>query len=118
MCIRDSYYAEYQPEKTKLKEALELMEKPLRERSEVPSIVDTAAWIHYRLGDYEKARDLMLGVEDKIGDSGVLNYHLGMILLNLGDREKAAVRLKKAVESEGDFPGKEEARKELAGLSG
>jgi tetratricopeptide (TPR) repeat protein len=110
------YYAEYQPEEGRLEEALKLIERPLKERPDAPSIVDTAAWIHFRMGNLEKARDLMLSVEEKIGDEGVLNYHLGMIYLGLGEKEKAASRLKTAVESEGDYPGKEEARKALEGL--
>lgn len=110
------YYAEDRPDEKHLKEALRLIEKPLQAQPETPNIVDTAAWIHYRMGDYEKAKNLMLTIADKIEDSGVLHYHLGMIYLKLAEEVKAAEHLNAAVKSAQDFPGKKEAQTVLKDL--
>ena len=84
--------------------------RPLQEHKDVIHVLDTEAWICYRKGDYEKARDILLGVEEKARDMPVISYHLGMILLQLGEKEKAMGYLESAVNSKETFPGIEEAR--------
>ena len=55
--------------------------------------------------------------EEKIKDNPVVNYHLGMIHLGLGERVKAKKHLQAAVNSKQAFSGKEEAEKALLELT-
>ena len=62
--------------------------------------MDTAAWVYYRAGEYDKALELLSGVEEKIKQVPEALYHLGMIHKELGNREKALNYLQEALASE------------------
>jgi len=112
------YYAEFEPTEENLKKALEIIEAPLQKHPDNLSIVDTAAWIHFRMGDYEKAKRLLMTVLDKIEDTPDVNFHLGMIHYKLGEEEKAAERLRIALQGDRKFVGREEAEETLKKLGG
>jgi len=44
-------------------------------------------------------------VEDKVKEAPIIQYHLGMIHLKLGEKEKASEYLNGALTSKGDFDG-------------
>ena len=50
----------------------------------------------------------------KLPDKGVIQYHLGLALLKVGDENGARKALTSAVKSPADFAGKDEARRVLA----
>ena len=83
----------------------------------MPHILDTAAWIYFRQGNFSKALDLLVGVEDKVKKAPLISYHLGMIYFELGEKEKAEEYLERSVGSKEEFPGKKEAREALMRLS-
>ena len=85
----------------------------LREHKTVAHVQDTGAWIAYRRGDFKKARDLLMGVEDEIKETPVITYHMGMILLELGEEKRAKEYLQMALRDEQDFVGRKEAEKTL-----
>lgn len=79
-------------------------------------MVDTAAWIYYRKGDLARARDLLLGVEEKFDNRPTVYYHIEIIYFNLGQKGKAKEYLQMAIESKESFPGRQEAAKALKEL--
>jgi predicted Zn-dependent protease len=82
-----------------------------------PDFMDTTAWLYYRQGRLAKARDLLLSMEDKIGNRPVIQYHLGMIYLGLEQKAEAKAHLELAIRSKQDFPGRTEAERVLNDLS-
>jgi tetratricopeptide (TPR) repeat protein len=108
------YYAEYEPTDQNLAKAENLVKPLLPKYKNVLHLVDTMAWIYYRQGYYDKAWRLLLAVEEKIPDIPVINYHMGMIYLSLGEKAKAKKHLQLAVNTQEPFPGREEAMKALA----
>ena len=55
----------------------------------------------------------MTGVEEKIKNVPVINYHLGMIYLKLGEDKEAGRYLQMSVSGKQKFPGRKEAEKAL-----
>jgi tetratricopeptide (TPR) repeat protein len=110
------YYAAHEPTTENLARAQALIEPLIQKHKDLPHIVDTAAWVYYRQGKYEKARDLLMQVEEKVSDIPSINYHLGMIYLQLGDKRKAEKHLRLALQSEEPFPEKEDAKDTLQSL--
>jgi len=111
------YYAEHEPTSENLAKAEELIEPLIQKHKNSPHILDTAAWVYYRQGKYEKARDLLISVEDKSRDMPSINYHLGMIYLELGEKKEAEKYLRLALKSETPFPEKETAQNALHSLN-
>ncbi|MBW2109214.1 MAG: tetratricopeptide repeat protein [Deltaproteobacteria bacterium] len=110
------YYAEHEPTKENLARAQELI-GPLATRfKDNADVVDTAAWVAYRKGDLEKARDLLEAVSDKSESRPIIKYHLGMIYLGLGEKDRARAALQDATQDAEDYPGRGEAEKALAAL--
>lgn len=110
------YYAQHDPTEEKLLKAEKLLRPLQRKHPNVPQIMDTAAWISYRKGELEKARDILAPFAAKTRQMSTIQYHLGMIYLGLGEKEPAAEALAAALEDGRDFPGKDEARRSLAEL--
>ena len=86
------------------------------EKTEKPAFLDTAGWIYYRKGDYDKAAEILKGVVEKAPQVPVFQYHLGMAYLNLGDKAAASEHLTRATDGEFSYEGIEEARAALKGL--
>ena len=59
------YYVEHEPTTEGLNKAARIIKPLLKAHKESPQIVDTAAWLHYRNGEFEKGRDLILGMDEK-----------------------------------------------------
>ncbi|MBW1723228.1 MAG: tetratricopeptide repeat protein [Deltaproteobacteria bacterium] len=110
------YYAEYAPTKENLSKAERLIIPFLEKHPDTGNLLDTVAWVYYRQGKYEKARDLMARIPEREAGIPIFNYHLGMINLKMGKQERAGEYLSRALNGAGDFPGKEEARKALLAL--
>jgi tetratricopeptide (TPR) repeat protein len=51
-------------------------------------------------------------------DSPMRNYHMGMVLYKSGQTNEARARLEKALESDDDFYGRDDAEKTLEKLKG
>lgn len=86
------------------------------EKTRQPAFRDTAGWVYYRRGDYDKAVEILKGVVEKAPQVPVFQYHLGMAYLKQGDKAAARAHLGKAVGEKATYPGIDEARKALAGL--
>ncbi len=83
--------------------------------STIPHFQDTLGWIHYRLGEYELATELLEAAVKKMPDFGTLRYHLGMSYKAENDKKNAIEELTKAVElsKSRPFPEADEAMKAL-----
>jgi tetratricopeptide (TPR) repeat protein len=110
------FLAEYDPTPQNLARAQKLIDPLLDRHKGVPQVVDTGAWVYYRLGKFDKARELLATIEKDRLEVPAISYHSGMVHLKLGDKAKAKEYLQTAVKSEEDFPGKDEAVKTLKDL--
>ena len=104
-------YSEYGGDKEK---ALELAQRAKEAAPDDPHISDTLGWILYQRGVYQRAADLLKESAAKLPDAPVVQYHLGMASLKVGDTHGARKALPAAVNSPASFAGKDEARKALA----
>ena len=110
------YYAEYDATEENLAKAERLMSPLIQKHKDAPNLADTAAWVYFRQGKFERARDLLLEVEEKARATPVISFHLGMIYYGLGEDDGARKYLQHALESEEAFMGREEAEKTLKEL--
>ena len=104
-------------DKAELERALSLGKQALSFRPNHPGILDTIGWVHYRLGDYNQAWDVMEKALAGAPDSPLLNYHMGMVLLKKDQTDAARDRLEKALEGDEDFIGRDTAEATLKELS-
>jgi tetratricopeptide (TPR) repeat protein len=79
-------------------------------------IADTLGWIHYKRKDYTAALVLLQESAAKLPQNPEVRFHLGMTLLMSGDAKAALKELQLAVGAKGDFPGKDEARRQVVAL--
>ncbi len=110
------YYAEYDPTKNNLARAEKLISPLVKKFKDNIEVMDTAAWIYYRQGHLARARDLLVGVEEKLENRPIISYHLGMICLGLGQKAQAREYLKMAIKNKESFSGRQEAEKVLKEL--
>jgi tetratricopeptide (TPR) repeat protein len=79
--------------------------------SNQPALLDTLGWIHYRLGEYDEAAEVLSGVVVEAPDVPVFRYHLGMTYYKQGDNRAARDILSKTVAEEYTYAGVDEARR-------
>jgi predicted Zn-dependent protease len=72
---------------------------------------DTLGWILYRRGTLQRALDLLSEDASKLPDNPQMQYHLGVVYVKLGDKERAEKALALAVSAPEAFQGKHQARK-------
>jgi len=84
--------------------------------SKNPMLVDTLAWLQYKMKNYQQTISLLESVLKKDMPAPELRYHLGMAYLKNGAADKAKVELGRAVETKAQFPGSDEAEAELKKL--
>ncbi len=69
-------------------EARELITKALELRPDDPFILDSMGWVHYRLGELDKALEFLERAMSKREDAEIA-AHLGELYWVMGDKEKA-----------------------------
>lgn len=74
--------------------------------SENPAFLDTVGWVLYLTGEYDRSVTYLQAAVDKVGSSGLLQYHLGMAFSKLGDSVNAKVHLELAVKDGLEDPAK------------
>lgn len=78
--------------------------------SDNPFFLDTLGWVYYRQGEYAQAQAILKRAVDTLEESKAeIDYHYGAALMALGQNDEAEEFLKRAVESEDDFVGKDAA---------
>jgi len=83
-----------------------------------PYLLDTLGWAHLKLGHHQDALRLVKQAMAKAPDHPVLNYHLGVIYAQSGEKKEARAHLSQALQAKQTFPWTEEAKAMLAGLDG
>lgn len=83
-----------------------------------PYLLDTLGWAHLKLGHHQDALRLVKQAMAKAPDHPVLNYHLGVIYAQSGEKKEARTHLSQALQAKQTFPWTEEAKAMLARLDG
>jgi tetratricopeptide (TPR) repeat protein len=96
-----------------LQKALKLAEQVNLRRPGDPLLMDTLGWVHYRMGQYQKAAQLLQRAAAQLPHTAVVRYHAGMALYRAGQRVLAHEHLQNAVISPVAFAGKKEAQDTL-----
>ena len=100
-----------------LDQAYELAERARQLLPYEAHIADTLGWILYKKGKYPRALGLLQESAGKLPAEPEVQLHLGMTHYMLGEEEPARIALQQAVQSNQDFPGKEDGRRRLAMLA-
>ncbi len=82
-----------------------------------PATADTLGWILYQKHQYPQALSLLQESADKLADNPEVQFHLGMTHYMLGEEESAHIALQRAVQSDREFPGKDDASRCLSLLA-
>jgi len=95
------------------KRALQLIE-PLKSHKN-PSLLDTVGWVLYRNGNAAEAVDYIKRAIEARAEP-LMHYHLGMVYLQMGDKDKAREELKLATGEGVKYPGLDKAKAALKKL--
>lgn len=87
------------------------------ESSDNAALLDTAGWVHYRSGNYERAAALLEKARELADLIPERQFHLGMAYLKTGRVEEGTSLLSAALGADSSFPGQEEAKQVLATLA-
>ena len=89
-----------------LVEARQMVKAALEIEPEDGYIMDSMAWVYYRMGQHKKALEVLLEATRRVPRDPVIQEHLGDIYLSLGKKAKAAEAYQKALEYEHNEPEK------------
>ncbi len=81
----------------RLEDAYTMSKKTLDKHPDNPIYIDTHAWVLYKLKKYDEAKKLLVKIQAKATNGEVVE-HLGDVLFQLGEKEKAKERWGKAME--------------------
>ena len=104
----------YSHQDEKLEEAEDLAQKAFKLEPSNAGITDTLGWILYKKGDYQESLRLLEQSGSEAPDHPEIQYHLGMARLKMGQNDLARTALEKALSIDRDFPGKDDAKRQLA----
>ena len=91
-----SYYLSLRGEK--LDEAKKMSTTLIRNNPDNNTFLDTYAWVHYTIGDYEEAKRIFKKIIASNVDDGVYYDHYGDTLYMLGEEDEAVNQWKRAKE--------------------
>ncbi len=86
----------------RLDEALEMVKRALEADPDNSPYLDTAGWIYYQKGDYEKAKKFIEKSLEIRPDSPEVLEHLGDVYEKMGEPETAQLYWKKSLELDGN----------------
>ncbi len=98
---------------TDLEQAWKYIEIALEQEPGQSNILDTAAWIQFKLGNQDKALEYIEKALDTTSEDSTLSYHAGEIYHELGKHKKAKQSLQDAVLFDNDDEDVEKARRVL-----
>ena len=93
--------------------ALGLAQKAKSLSPDEPSFSDTLAWVMYKKGDYSGAVPLLQDCVKKDPGSAQYRYHLGMVLVANGQKDKGKVEVQAALQMKLDSADAQQARQTL-----
>lgn len=92
--------------------AMELIERALEISPDNGAYIDSYAWVHFRLGNYQEALTQLKKAVDLLSDDAVIYEHLGDVYKALGNRVEAERHYRRALEIDPDSISIEEKLKE------
>lgn len=104
----------YRTDKKSMERAAQLVE-PLA-RTDNAAYLDTLGWVRYKRGEYDSAIRAFEQAISQVPKEPILHYHLGMAYYNKGDTLQARKHLEQAVNTSGNYHGRDEARATLQKL--
>lgn len=105
----------YAEEEKELDVALQMAQAAKAARPDDPDVNDTLGWVFYKKGMPAQAVGPLLQSIRTQPANPLYHYHLGLVYLRAGDRDKAKASLERAL-SLGYFPEAAAARKALEGI--
>lgn len=81
-----------------LTEAFDMIRKAVAEEPESGAIVDSLGWAHYKLGQYDKAKEKLEDAVALSPSSATIIDHLGDVYWKLGRKREAGFQWKRALE--------------------
>ncbi len=88
----------------RLEEAKELIERALEKEPQDGYIMDSLAWVHYRMGNYVKALEVIRKALELVPDDPIILEHYGDILKALGRLQEARQAYEKSLEKGHEKP--------------
>jgi cellulose synthase operon protein C len=76
-------------------------------KSPIPQFKDTLGWVSYQMGEFKTAVSLLEEAVAAVPDQPLIEYHLGMTYIAVGQNEKALEQLKLALNGATDGELKE-----------
>lgn len=81
-----------------LTEAFEMIREAVKQQPQSGAIVDSLGWAHYKLGEYEKAKENLEKAVALSPSSATIIDHLGDVYWKLGRKREAGFQWKRALE--------------------
>src|SRR6185369_10482816 len=94
-----------------LTEALAMIGKAVALDPDNGAYVDSLGWTHYRLGQYDRARDYLERATRLVPEDPTVHEHLGDVYIALGQRDKAREMYRRALALRD--PNPEQVRRKL-----
>lgn len=82
---------------TDLDQALELAQNAVKKNYRQPQFLDTVGWIYFKKNMLDSAAQIFRNLSDKHPENAVYRYHLGVTLLEKGDKTNAKAELRAAL---------------------
>jgi len=92
-------------DKSALREARDMLQKSVSFKT--MAMIDSLAWADYRLGEFEKAKDILIKVKADQSSNPQLRFHYGAVLVALGDQAKGQGVIRTTLND--TYPGRDEA---------
>jgi tetratricopeptide (TPR) repeat protein len=83
---------------------------------EMPEVLDTLGWVHYKNNLPALAVPILGQSVEKDPKNPLYHYHLGLALVRVGDKDKGRRSLQRTLDLEPKFSAAEDVRRTLAGL--
>ncbi len=96
----------------RLPEALAMIERAVAQRPRSAAVIDSLGWVHFRLGDYQRALDMLERVVELDPREPTLNEHLGDVYWRVGRRIEARYQWRRALALKPDNPAALQAKLE------
>ncbi len=86
----------------RLRYAMQLIEKALEMSPDNGAYLDSFAWVHFKLGNYDLALTNLKKAVDLLDDDAVIYEHLGDVYKAMGDTDEATRQYKRALNIDPD----------------
>ncbi|MBK9246738.1 MAG: tetratricopeptide repeat protein [Ignavibacteria bacterium] len=95
--VNNNYAYSLSVRQTNLHQALTMAQKAVQAQPLNPSFLDTYAWVHFQLGNYDKAMEYLEKAVEYSEPSATILEHLGDTYFRLGNQNKAYEAYKNAL---------------------